>query len=505
MPMLTNTNSNKLAALLVKVSIILLISFLLFIVGAYTALAPQLVARLLPIFIILVVIAMALLSHSEQDLSDKTLKRWLAILLTTMALWPSYLLIKTGGLPALDARRIVAGLTLGAAIYLTISRAPLKYRFKELLKGPLGVGTVLLVAYMMMRLASCFVSVSTFYSITQVVWESLYYYSMFFVGAILFSKQNLQSWVVKVFMLLAIFIAFYTCIEWVIQKNILTRFASKDLVALQMALSTSRFRDGFFRAQGTFEHPLLLAEFAAMAVSFSLSAILWGGGNKTLRLLGSIAFVFSIITAILTGSRSALLSVFGAIVFILVVWFFSNDKARLKHKVITRKLLSFSSFLLISIIVFPIIALIVKGGSISETSSTAGRIYMLQLGWESIKSHVLLGTGPGTSGSVAGIVTGAGINTLDNYFLAIVIESGVPAVILLVFFLMYSVWVLFNKIMEDNDSVNRIFLSAVMGSLLVTVLIHTILWMPYNFFFAFLLSGMALSSLSIKPKNKDFS
>jgi hypothetical protein len=57
-------------------------------------------------------LAFAFLSQSKHDLSEHTLKLWLAILLATMALWPTYFIIKVGGLPSLEARRVVAGLTI---------------------------------------------------------------------------------------------------------------------------------------------------------------------------------------------------------------------------------------------------------------------------------------------------------------------------------------------------------------------------------------------------------
>ena len=477
--------------------VILATSLFLFLVGASAALLPQFVARLIIIPIFLALIAFAFLSQSKQDLSDHTLKLWLAILLATMALWPTYFIIKVGGLPSIEARRIVAGLTMLATLYFVISRESIRMQVKGLFSGYLGIGTLFISGYALFRVISCFASISPVASLMLVFWEVLFYYSMFFVGAILFNQQSLQDWVIKIMLILALLISMYSGVEWVIKKNILMQIApiADELAMFQKALALSRIRDGFFRAQGTFEHPLLLAEFAAMSVCFGLSTFLWKNKNTSFRLLGFATFVFALIAALLTGSRSPLISISVATSFIIVLWFFANDKAREKSKAGLRKLLAFSTFSAVMLISIPAFTLLVKGSSKLEEASSSVRIYMLKLGWESIKSNPMLGTGPGTSGSVAGILSGSGVNTLDNYFLSIAIESGLPALALLLLALLFPVWVIFIKIMNDDNTINRSFLSSIMGFLIVTVLMHTILWMPYNLFFAFIFIGMALASM----------
>jgi O-antigen ligase len=497
---LSNIKLNKITALSMMLVVMLVVGLFLFFIGAATALLPQFVARLILIPIFLALIAFAFLSKSKQDLTDPTLKLWLLILLATMALWPTYFIIKVGGLPSIEARRIVAGLTMLATLYFVISRESVRFQFKGLFSGYLGVGTLLISGYALLRIASCFVSIAPFSSLILVLWEVLFYYSMFFVGAILFNKKHLQDWVVKIMLILALLISLYSGVEWVMKKNILMQIApvSDGLSMFQKALAISRVRDGFFRAQGTFEHPLVLAEFAAMSVCFGLSTLLWKGESLTYRLLGFSTFIAALITAFLTGSRSPLLTIAVSTSFIFILWIFANDKAREKSKTGIRKLMAFSTFSALMLLALPVFTLLIKGSSKLEETSSSVRIYMLKLGWEGIKANPILGTGPGTSGSVAGILSGSGVSTLDNYFLAIAIESGVPALILLLATLLFPVWFIFNQLMSDDTTINRSFLSAVMGLLIVTVLMHAILWMPYNLFFAFIFIGMALASMRVK-------
>lgn len=490
-----NTRNTSIVSLSLKLGLVLLVAILLLLLGGFTALAPQFIARLLVIPILLLFILFAFLGKSQQSLSENLEKKWLIILIATMALWPSYMLVKFGGLPALDARRVVAGITLLATLYLVISRTPVRNQFLLLFNGQIGVVTWLILAYVGIRFISCFASVAPFYSLTQVFWEVLYYYSMFFVGAILFYRPQLQHLVMNVFMVLAILIGLFAMVEWVAQSNILIQFApsNEEFSDLQKALEISRIRGGFFRAQGTFEHPLLLGEFSAMAACMGLSVILWKPKSMN-QMLGLLTMLVAIISAVLTGSRSAFVSIPISMGLILLVWFFGRESMRIKIKPASRKWLVSLCFVGVSILAIPLLMFLIEGSSRSEAASSAGRFYMLQLGWESIKANPFVGTGPGTSGAVAGIVTGAGVGTLDNYFLAIAIESGMASLLILLAIFLYPVWVIFNQLMSDHQLVNRTFLSSVMGLTIVTVVVHTILWMPYNLFFALILIGMLLSS-----------
>ena len=71
------TNSKQ---LLIKLALIAFVGFGLFIAGAIVALAPQFVARLLPIPLLLIMVFMAFLSKSDRPLNENFLKVWLAVI-----------------------------------------------------------------------------------------------------------------------------------------------------------------------------------------------------------------------------------------------------------------------------------------------------------------------------------------------------------------------------------------------------------------------------------------
>lgn len=471
--------------------------------GTLTALSPEIVARLLPILILVILLFLAYLNKSDQPIGDGTLKIWLFSLLAVMALWPTYMLIKVGNLPTIDVRRIAAGLSIAAMFFFIISRKPVVKVWGYETMGALKVGVSLVCIYAVWRFVSCLGSPTPLASFIMILWELIYYYSMFFVGALFFSRPSLQVWTMTIFMSLSVFISFYAGIEWMIKKNPLTQFApsGEGFADFQRALSIERIRDGFFRAQATFEHPILLAEFSAMAVCFSVAALLWPQKIRNFRVLGAVTLIASILAALLSGSRTALVSTFAGGGVILLLRIFTPTQLLNTGQQFFRKLMFITAVIAIVAISVPVVEIIASGKTASESSSTKGRAYMLEQGLLAIEKSPLLGTGPGTAEALAGIRTGSGVTTLDNYFLAVAIESGIPALILLLACLVYPAWVIFSQLM-NGPLHSPAFLAATLGCLLVTILTHIVLWMPYNMFFTYLFSGSALASISAASREK---
>ncbi|MDF1690463.1 MAG: O-antigen ligase family protein [Cycloclasticus sp.] len=443
------------------------------------------------------------MGKSNKAIEDSTTKIWSALLLAVMALWPTYLLIKLGGLPAIDARRIAAGFSIVAMIYFLIARKSYLNGRVNWASGPLQKGAVFVGIYALWRFASCFSAHAPLVSIVIVLWEVVYYYSMFFVGAIFFSRIHIQNWLMIVFMALVVIISFFAGIEWLMEKNLLLQFApvNEQFAEFNKMLTISRVRDGFYRAQSTFEHPLLLAEFSAIGVCFSLASILWNTKTKALSIFYTIVLILSVMAAALTGSRSALITIVVGAGVIIMLKLFSPKELVNGGQQFVRKLLFIAMLIGAVGVSIPLVQVISEGKTNSERTSTDGRVFMLNQGLENIEKRPIFGFGPGSAGELAGIKTGSGVTTLDNYFLAIAIESGIPALLLLFMCLLYPVWVIFNRMMNGSQY-SVPFLVATLGSLLVIILQHAILWMPYNMTFTYLFSGSALALLSTNSEIK---
>lgn len=476
--------------------------FLLF-AGMASALAPEFMAKLSAIFLLSVALIIGGLARTTRPLGDGFLVKWVTLLLAALALWPSFLLVKSGGLPAFDGRRLVVGLTLLTAIYLSVSRHEVMQRFHAA-SGVLRTGAWLVVLYAFWRLASCFSSPAPLFSLVQVIWEIFYYYAFYFLGYLFFSSDKLRDRQHTVLLWLMIVIAIYACVERVTGKNFLVSLAPRndEFSSIVNSMGSSRIRDGQFRAQGTFEHPLLLAEFASIAGCFAMAYIVWPSKSLFTKMLAVSALLGALVSAYLSGSRSSYISLVAGLGTVVVLRVFGAGIGRsLSSMVFARRLtimLLGGLALACAILVLPYIA---KGNSFADQASSEGRLVMLKTGLPVIASSPVFGEGPGTGASIAGLRVRDDLVTLDNYLLAITLESGVPSLILFLAIFLLPAWRCFMAVTEGAGSAAP-FLAAVAGAMLAVLATRIILWMPFNLSFIFLFAGVALSQCELLRRNK---
>jgi O-antigen ligase len=286
----------------------------------------------------------------------------------------------------------------------------------------------------------------------------------------------------------------------VAQENFLIRFAphNEEFSSLVRSMTSARFREGGFRAQATFEHPLLLAEFSAIAAAFATASLVWSSSRPGLRCLGAVALFGAILTGLLTGSRSAYIALGLSIGTVLVLRVFGNRRPRLPDSTVPLRRVGVAIVaalgLVVALVALPHLA---RGGSVGDQASSEGRLLMVRAGLPSIERSPFFGEGPGAGASLAGLKVRSDMVTLDNYLLAITLESGVPALLLLVAALAYPVWQAYLSITRRSGA-DSAFVAAVAGALLAILAMRIILWMPYNMSFGFLFAAMALAACAVQ-------
>jgi O-Antigen ligase len=498
LPVRVNRDRRSLAGTLLLIFLGLFGFAALLFVGLLLALAPQMMAKFTVLLALPAVLIIGSLSRTKQRLSDAFLDRWVSVLLATLALWPSYLLIKGGGMPAIDGRRIVVGVSLLMAIYFLVSREEVIRRMRDA-SGAISQGAWLVMLYAAWRFASCAESHVPLYSFIQVVWEVFYYASMYFIGYIFLSSDRARDRQHLTMLYLMVVIAGFVFLERLLGKNYIALLAprSDDLASLINSMASARIRDGQYRTQGTFEHPLLLAEFSAIAVCFAAAYLLWPVKKGYVKSLAWAAMIGGLASAYMSGSRSAYISIATGLGAVGSLYLFGPKVGRLvKSQVFTRRFaILFLTFLggLLFLSILPILA---KGNSAGDEASSAGRLVMLETGLRAIEQSPIFGAGPGTGALVAGIRTRADMVTLDNYLLGMTLESGIPALILLVLFFLLPAWKGFLAVTQGAGEAAP-FMAAVCGAALAVLATRFILWMPFNMSFIYLFAGVAMAQYEV--------
>ncbi|MFG6487510.1 O-antigen ligase family protein [Roseateles sp. BYS78W] len=469
---------------------------MLLILGALTALAPELVVRLTPLILVgVVMLSAGFVTKTTVD--QRLLRLWLAAIVVTITLWPSYMAIRVGGLPSIDLRKIVFGLSVLMFFYQCMARPVLSRGWQTLAPGAKWMCWAVAL-YGLLRFVSAFESQAPVLSFLAVAWEWVYYYIPFFFVLFLMRDEGSRQLFVRFVCLLSLAVLAFAVYERISGTNPLLRFApvSNDAGELATALTMSRLRDGVFRAQATFEHPLMLAEFAAVVAAFSFGLAL-NGRLALVRLAGFAVFLASCAAALLSGSRIAFVSL---AVVVAAVTLATVVRARGTRKITTA--IATRLFVMLSMAAFaamavPLLQNLLLGRTATEASSSSARVQMLKDGIPAMLDSPFFGKGFGRAALEAGVYGSGGILTLDNYLLNVGIDAGVPALLIFIAIFILPAWMAFKRITEEEGP-EQPFLIAGMAALIGLLAVRLILSIPYNLVFAFVIAALVVGAIPRK-------
>ena len=113
---------------------------------------------------------------------------------------------------------------------------------------------------------------------------------------------------------------------------------------------------------------------------------------------------------------------------------------------------------------------LISGRTAKEAGSSSIRLLQMELGIPLIVDRPIIGYGPGEAAEVLGLKA----KTIDNYYLSLAIESGLPELVLFILILLYFLryaWKLHNKLPPTQSALAiAIFWSIAGNALFLTVL-----------------------------------
>lgn len=288
-------------------------------------------------------------------------------------------------------------------------------------------GSLLLVAgYLGFRFASAFASDDAGMSfnavISEIITSSVFLYiGIYFVRAL----DRFDKLIVAIVVAGGV-ICVIGMVEAAIQRNIVAAaFPMMEVTDddyLRIALA-EKLR-GTYRVQSTFFHPLAFASYLVLLIPLGIYCV------QRAKNAGTKAFFFAVlgvmgVDASYTGSRAALL-----VMAIIALVYWTRFSLNLLNKPpYVRRAVGITNLCIIAVVVVcavPVAQHLVKGKSQDEQSSSSGRLVQLEKGGEAVLENPVLGVGPRMAGKFAGIKDRYG-DTVDNWYLTVVVESGLGA------------------------------------------------------------------------------
>jgi hypothetical protein len=465
----------------------LLVSCLL--VGLLAAVVPPgALVRLLAVPGGIVAIILLWAMPKRELAPDGAMNLLMLALLALINLWPAYLVYRFGGLPSVNPTKLAwLSFLAYSGFHILASRQPLTRLGARCKAHPWLVTCILFLFVWRVISAACGIQpVAQVLSLGSEIISC--YLAFFFVLAVLRDERDVFR-LLTVLVVVAAIQALLASYETVVKHTLFDRFISLSAEDSAAMLDTLRekFRDGRYRAQGTFEHPMVLAEYMAMMAPLAVVLFLNRlAGRWRWVAAGFLPLALAVIVS--SRSRVGIAVLMGAMLLVgLLMMMPRGARARGGAS---------SLSLVVSLFMLPLLLIaayyslhellhLISGRSTGEANSTMTRVLMMERGIPLLKASPLVGYGNGMGPVKLGFFDGVRFN-IDNYWLGMALDAGVPG--LLAFVAVFALGALLGlRYYRQRD--DRAGLAAGMLAIAVIILLacKTVLSISSGFTLAYVL------------------
>jgi hypothetical protein len=388
--------------------------------------APSLIVAFVTPLVILAALIIWALPH-QRTAPTALIEFLYPCFFVALFLWPNYLAISLPGLPWITLLRII-GLPMASALLISLSVSPpFRRRVGESLKG-VPLLWAFMLSFILVQIATTLISAEPGASAQLLFNQSIYWTSVFVIGCVLFRDIRYVEKYWGLLCCLAVPICIITALEFrgqhIMWAAHIPAFLRVPDPSVDIAL-TPHFRPGtnVYRAPGTSNTPLVLAEYMALLTPFFLHFGFWS--KKKILQIASFAMVpVLFITIRMTDCRLGVAGMLVSVLLYGVVWSIVRWRSHPRDLLAAATVYAYPAVFIAGVgAVFAShrLNMMVFGGG-AQASSTEAR--STQLG---MAIHQLMkapwGHGIGQSGNAMGYGVGQFI-TIDNYFISIALDYG---------------------------------------------------------------------------------
>lgn len=414
-----------------------------------------------------------------------------------LVLWPNYLAIALPSLPWLTLLRIL-GVPLIVVLLTCVS---VSASFRSKLKDVMNADPVMwrmLVGLVVVQTFSIVVSRDSDASINRWIIAQVNWTTIFVASAIVFVRRGFAEYWVRVFLAMLFALCFIGLWEarlyhvpWA--GHIPSFLKVDDPIVQRILAGAARAATGIYRVQGVSTTSLGFAEMLGLAIPFAMHLAL----DNYRLIIRAIALAFiplAIYVILLTDSRLGVVAALASVLFYLLLW------ALLRWRQVRRSVfgpaivvaypLIFTAFVAATFFVGRLRAQVWGDGS--QQASTESRIVQ----WEMAIPKVIrnpLGHGIGEGANALGFANGAGVITIDSYYLSILLEVGILGFILYYGLMLRGIWVAAVTVIESKAEQEIRLLLPIAVSLINFVIVKSVLSQDANHPVAFMMLGATVA------------
>ena len=470
--------------------------------GAAIALAPPQFYVMLAVPIFLGVGIVLWLLPDVDRIAEPTMATLLVSFIVVNCLWPNYIALDLPGLPWINPPRIVTFALLALAVYTYATSS----RMRSEVAAAVGANPFLNIAFWIFTATTVLtlpLSDQIFFSINKWVNNQIYWTFFLLLSAWLCTYPGVMSRISRVIVWSAILVSVESIYEFKIERvpwvDYIPSFLKIDEAFMTHVLQNqARAGTDVYRAHGTFNVALILAEYLAIIMPFVIHEFLEARGFVRRALIG-LGFVAIGIAMYLTNARSGVIGFFMSL-FLYGGFYVFRHWRREKQSLIGVSILS---MLPVAALAFGVLALtwqrlhnLTFGGG-EQASSSLARTEQWDLGWPKVFSNPI-GHGAGRSGDILGYFTPGGEGTIDTYFLSLLLEYGFVGFI--AFVAMFAGQLVFGlRLYLAAEGEEKLVGPAVIA-MLNFVVIKSVLSSEFNMPLAFTFLGMVFATTVLQRR-----
>lgn len=381
---------------------------------------------------------------------EKQLRIVFYVMVFALLCVPAYFAIDTGVLPWISVRRIFALIVI---ILFSLNVAGSRVARNKLVET-LQCNRLLTfsaIGFLMIIFLSIFTSADWPISMKALVDGVLNWYVPLFACILIVRSEEDIILLLKIIAIATIIDSFAGLIEFLLQrryyfdifpKSILNSMLSANPALTEMYYANS-FRNGFYRASSIYTVPLSFGELAAMAAPVGAYFILHSRKWSEL-VLGVFSILACLLALFCSGARGGYFAFLVAMPIMVLMWSIRYSRLNPHGFLSTIMLAVFSTGFagLMGLVLFwRRLHNIVFGGG-DTVASTDARFIQWNLALPHILSNPLTGHGGGTAGGLVGYYApGNQIPSVDSYVITLLVEHGVPGLVLFFGMIVCGVWV----------------------------------------------------------------
>ena len=338
-------------------------------------------------------------------------------------LWPYYIDVRIFEHVGLNPQRLLIVLLLFLSALFFLKSPAYTLTQSALVLSEFKWFYLFAVVYFVIRFLSISTSDNFIYSLLVSVNDFILLFIFSFLVLFFADNRFKIRLLFYVFFFSSVLVSIYIAIEFLFQYNFFESFTNPNTKSGEVALF-DKSRDGVYRAQGVYEHPITQAQLLVSTVIFCYYMI-----NK------NIFWLFMPIISIgiyFTGSRFGQLSLFIFLALVILGHI-------LRH--FSREAIILVKFVFL-VLALGGLSIYILNFSEAEMSSSLTRVAQIFAGWHAFLASPFIGHGPGLGGGILFEYSegfwGFRLHkpSIDNYFLSVLVESGVLAFLFFILMLL---------------------------------------------------------------------